>query len=349
MKLFTGKSLPQRYAYINARVKAMKAKLLPKETYTKLLVMDIPEITRFIGETEYKAEINELAPKFSGIDLIEYALSLNLARTFHKLISISQDEAKLLITAYLRKWDAWNIKTILRGKTQGAPEEKILETLIPAGEFAHEFLARLAKSNIDEILQALEKESPEVHSIVKDVKTKKLSDIEDELDKLYYARLLKSAKSGMSTSTELFKKFVKIEIDIENLKSLFRLKRYGLEGKDVLEHLIPNGLELREDELNKLSTLSFAEFVKSLEQYTYWKSISDVVKPEMESLIEVETRLDKYKIEYVTRISHYYPLSILPIMGYISSKKVEVDNLRIIARGKESGLESDVIKDQLVI
>jgi V/A-type H+-transporting ATPase subunit C len=44
-----------------------------------------------------------------------------------------------------------------------------------------------------------------------------------------------------------------------------------------------------------------------------------------------------------------YPLSVLPIIDYMIRKKIEVDNIRIIARGKESKLDVDHIKELLVV
>ena len=44
--------------------------------------MDLNQISRFIGETEYQNEINELAGSLSGIALIEAALTKNLAVTY---------------------------------------------------------------------------------------------------------------------------------------------------------------------------------------------------------------------------------------------------------------------------
>ncbi|MCK4810953.1 MAG: V-type ATPase subunit, partial [Methanosarcinales archaeon] len=63
----------------------------------------------------------------------------------------------------------------------------------------------------------------------------------------------------------------------------------------------------------------------------------------------VEIGLDKYRLEYATQTSHYYPLSIVPIMDYILCKKNEVNNIRMIARGKEVGLPDDVIRSKLVL
>jgi V/A-type H+-transporting ATPase subunit C len=42
-------------------------------------------------------------------------------------------------------------------------------------------------------------------------------------------------------------------------------------------------------------------------------------------------------------------LSILPIIDYLIRKKNEVDNIRIIARSKESGLDAELIKKLLVV
>jgi V/A-type H+-transporting ATPase subunit C len=42
------------YAYSCARVKAKKRFLLSKDTYSRMLVMDVYEVGRFLGETQYR-------------------------------------------------------------------------------------------------------------------------------------------------------------------------------------------------------------------------------------------------------------------------------------------------------
>jgi V/A-type H+-transporting ATPase subunit C len=41
--------------------------------------------------------------------------------------------------------------------------------------------------------------------------------------------------------------------------------------------------------------------------------------------------------------------NIMPVLHYIISKKIEVDNLRKISRGKASNLEKKIIENSLVI
>lgn len=345
MRIFKTKA--SSYAYITARVRAMKSKLIPKDMYPKLVNMEIPEIIRFIEETAYKKDVDELARKFEGIDLVEHALNQNLALTYRKLIDISQGDVKFLITEYMRRWDVWNIKTLLRGKYYGAHPDEILDYVVSAGQLRYRDLTNIVRlESIPEVISALE-DTPYSEVLKEYSDTESLTQLEDELDKMYYTRLLGSV--GQSQGEKLFSKFVRTEIDIKNLKTLFRLKRAGAEREDIQRVMIPGGAELSEQELNRLSGMSFSEFVRSLEGYSYWSAISEVVGEKMPSLLEVELRLDAHLINYAKMISHYYPLSILPVLDYVLNKKIEVDNLRIITRGKESGLSEDVIRAHLVM
>ncbi len=332
-----------KYAYIVARVRAMKSKLIPKEMYPKFLNMEIPEITRMIGESEYKGEVDELAKKYSGTDLFEHALNQNLALTYRKLIEVSQNEANFLITEYLRSWDIWNVKTILRGKFAGASEAEILEDIVSAGQLRYRDITEMVKiGTIEGVIGALSR-TP-YYPALEGFKGN-LSETENNLDRLYYSNLIKAASS---TGNKLFLKFLKTEIDLKNLKMLFRMKRAGLDHNEILKILIPGGMELKDADLNRLASVPLNDFARSLEEYSYWEAIADI-GADMTSLINIETRLDKYGLLYASRISYYYPLSILPVLDYIMSKKMEIDNLRMIVRGKETSLPEDIIKAHLVM
>ena len=70
-------------------------------------------------------------------------LLTRLAKTFRKLEEVAIDEPSFLILEYLRRWDVWNIKTLLRGKFYGASDTDIMKYLVPAGELSPEFLEEL--------------------------------------------------------------------------------------------------------------------------------------------------------------------------------------------------------------
>lgn len=343
------------YAYATTRVKARKSFLFPKETYLKLLQMDVPEISRFIEESKYKQEIDELATKYHGIDLMEHALNLNLAREYSQIMGFCEGELRMLLGAYLMRWDVWNIKSILRGKNFGASEDEIKETLVPAGSLDAQKLNELIrKPNIPDVVEGLAGTIfyKPLNSALDDFnKTHTLADFENNLDKEYYANLL-SLDVPNTTADELFITYVKREIDFVNLRTMFRLKREGLEHDKIMAYLIPGGAKLGMEGLRKLAQApSYGDFLNMLKETPYWADLSEAVQKSQEtgSLNAVEIALRKSNIAYADKFSHLYPLSITPIVSYVIKKNTEVNNLRIIARGKESHLSDEVIRNQLVI
>ena len=137
----------RHFAYFNARVLAMRAKLLPKETYSKFLQMEIPEIARSLGESEYKVEIEQLGKRYRGVDLVEFSLNRNLAKTFHGLIKKAMGELQELLVDYIRFYDLENVTTVLRGKLSGISEEELRESFIPAGALPEADLVRLIEDH----------------------------------------------------------------------------------------------------------------------------------------------------------------------------------------------------------
>jgi len=335
---------PVKYAYITGRVRAMKTKLIPHEMYQRMLGMEIPEITRYLEETQYKEEIDTMAKDYSGAELVEYATFANLAKTYRKLLRVSIDEPQFLILEYLRRWDIWNIKTILRGKFHGASEEEIMKYLVPAGELDPEFLEGLAKKErVEEVIQAFD--GTDYYEALTQYDGQMLSSVENALDKLYYFRMERAVGGTLSVGGGLLLKYVRKEIDVKNLVTLFRMNKAGIEASVIQDNLIPGG-KLHE-ELSRMAGQSYNEFVRGLEGYPFWGAISDVVGEEG-GVSRIEARLRAYLVRYAWAISNYHPLSILPVLGYIVSKDTEVSNIRKIVRGKEAGLSAELIEEQVV-
>ncbi|WP_048145094.1 V-type ATP synthase subunit C [Methanothrix harundinacea] len=335
---------PVKYAYITGRVRAMKTKLIPHEMYQRMLGMDIPEITRYLEETQYKEEIDLMAKDHSGAELVEFATFANLAKTYRKLLDVSIDEPQFLILEYLRRWDIWNIKTILRGKFYGASEEEITKYLVPAGELDMEFLEGLVKKErVEEVISAFD--GTDYYEALAHYDGQMLSSVENALDKLYYFRMERAVGGTLSVGGGLLLKYVRKEIDVKNLVTLFRMNKAGIEASVIQDNLIPGG-KLHE-ELSRMAGQSYNEFVRGLEGYPFWSAISDVAA-EGGSVSRIEARLRAYLVRYAWAISNYHPLSILPVLGYIVSKDTEVSNIRKIVRGKEAGLPAELIEEQVV-
>ena len=337
-----------RYAYTAARVRSKRAKLFPKESYPKMLNMSVTEIARLLQESEYKREIDELGTRYAGIDLIEMALNANLANTYRTMIKITQAGAREVVVAYLRKYDVENIKTVLRAKLSNAPATAVEEALVPAGQLPAELFKRMAIGDLQEAVAALE--GTPYHEAVAEIGSKPLHAVEDLLDRRYYADLT-AATRGTDIPVVLFNRLVRMEVDVQNLDSLLRLKRDEADPAAILEHMMPGGYEITRGELARLAPLSWSELLAALEKFSYYDAIRERLAQvkEGDTLRDVETALYKRLAEQAFSFSAAYPLSVLPIMGFIFSKRIEVDNIRTIVRGKTAGLPDEVITRALVL
>jgi V/A-type H+-transporting ATPase subunit C len=337
---------PVKYAYITGRVRAMKTKLIPAEMYPRMQSMDASEIARYLEETQYKDEIDALSKDYSGTELIEHATFANLAKTYRKLLDVSIDEPQFLILEYLRRWDIWNIKTVIRGKFYGATDVEIMKYLVPAGELDAEFLDGLTKKGtVQEVISAFE--GTDYSSALAQYDGKNLASLENALDKLYYFRMERAVGGTLSVGGGLLLKYVRREIDIRNLITLFRMNKAGVDAAIIQENLIPGG-KLHE-ELSRMAGQPFGEFLRGLEGYPFWSSISDIATADLDAMSRIEARLRAYLVRYAWALSNYHPLSILPVLGYMVSKDTEVSNIRKIVRGKEAGLPAELIEEQVVV
>lgn len=339
------------YPYVTARVKAKRASLLPKETYDRLLVMEIPEIARFLGEREYKAEMLALGAKFAGVDLIEQAVSRNLAKTYNQVYEFSEGSLRAMVGRYLDRYDLENIKTIVRAKVSGAPEQEVGEDLVPAGSFSEDFLIQLAEMpSLAEVFKALE---GTIYATALGILGKKTSEVgnwsewEDLVSRLYYAELLASIPPSTEPN-KLMRQFVQREIDIINLKTL--LRAWSAKAKFEREIFLDGGFELAVEDLHELAALDKPNLVRRLQDFSYYEDIADALDKVEETGIGVLVRrVEKVHLLEAARYAHLHPLSILPILDYIVRKDREAINIRLIARGKESGLPMETIRDLLVV
>ncbi len=344
----TGSSNPE---YVNARVRARRAALFSDDEYRKLVRMTPSEIARYMEESEYEREINELGARHSGVDLIEYALNRNLAKHFDDLLRFSEGQIYDLIARYLRKFDAWNVKTVLRGVYSGASGESIETDLIQAGEFDETLLDRLLEaSTIEDVITVLEGTifgEPLEAAFEEFEDNGVLVPLENAVDRIFYEELLGELPSG--EPVELYKEFLEAEIDFRNAINALRLARSGAEI-DPSAYFIDGGKLFKARDLDALVN-NPEELISRIRDSQYGKELSEPLDSleSADSLIEFERALESVLLKYSRRLGNVHPLSVCPVVAYILMKEREVENIRAIARGREAGLSETEIEQELVI
>ncbi len=341
------------YEYVNARVKSRRATLFSGEDYQKLLRMGPGEISRFMEETEYETEINALGSRYRGVDLIEYALHANLAKHFDDLLQWADGRLYDLIARYLRKFDSWNAKTVIRGIYSDADRDLVEADLIRAGEFSDRFLEQLLDAtSIEEVVNLLSdtlfgdavEEAYQDHE-----ETGLLVPLENAIDRAYYEGLMDGIIVGPDRGTDLYVNFLQAEIDFRNIRNVLRASRSGADINPS-KYYISGGRLFDASALEQLAG-NTDELIAQLRNSRYGDQLDEALDEleRADTLIGFEHALDKALLEYSDHLSHVFPLSVCPVLAYVLAKQREVDNIRAIARGREAGLRENQIEEELVL
>jgi V/A-type H+-transporting ATPase subunit C len=336
------------YAYVSARVRAKKAALLPPEEYPKLLAREASDIARALQEGAYKVEIDELAARYRGAELVERATRLQLGRVYSQILGFATGELQMMIAQYLGRYDAYNVKTILRGKFSGARPEEILAETIPTGALAGRLDELCRLESIEAVAEALSG-TPWGKVLQTQTEGRQVSNlvaVENALDRAYYESLAKSIPTS-SAANRAFHDWVRNEIDVVNLKTLFRLRFAGV--TDWEPYFLDEGREVGRDTAQRIVRGSDDEVLQEIGALSVMPAVVDAARASLaqHNVNPVATALDKELIADASDFSHRAPLSVLPVVDFILRKKIEADNLRAISYGKQTGLPNATIEELL--
>ncbi|MEA2037651.1 MAG: ATP synthase A1 subunit C [Nanoarchaeota archaeon] len=342
------------YPYTYTRVTVMRSLLVKREDYHKLLKMNLNEVIHFLQESVYKSEINKLAAKYSGVELLEMAIKKNLSASFNKLRKISIDELKPLIDIYSKRKDIQDLKTILRAKYTEANENEVRKLIYAAGTLSRGHFMELFRMNTME--EILRKNNIVPFDYLKEAysrfeKENILIEIESALDRYYYEEVMNFTKS-LPESGKMFREFLESEIEIKNIMMLLRLCRENMDSEEIKKHLIIIKHSAKNRLMRQLIRVNTIENItEMLDKTKYGQAIKagiEKLKKE-DTLIDIEIDLYNYLLKKSVLLLHQHPLSVDVILGYMFAKEVEIRNINLITKGKQLGLSEDFIEKQLVM
>lgn len=330
--------IQKEYPYMFARVSAKRAKLLEKNDYMNLLKMEPNDIARKLEEGDYKEEINELASRHEGVELVELALNQNLSSTLVEIQEISPESLKDILDVYLRKYEILSFKRLLRWKNNGQSGE-IEDLLTPTTRTKEDFM-EMSEKSFDEIKQSITFEGSNIdyQEYIRD--EEELIMIEHKLDQAYFDEITATAAK---TRNKHFKEFVEDEIRFENIKISLRLKKHKVDADKIKRRLLEGSSDNTPIRIAEAKNFSEAkEIVK--EECLNEENISNSTLEDIEHLLEV-TRLNRS-----LKMLHDSPMGLTTVIGYIIAKTIEVKNLRMLIRAKETGIQNqETIKKNLII
>ena len=340
------------FGYSNARVKAMRASLLPREAIGQMIDADkVADIIGMLERTDYKADFSEPALKYSGADLVEFALGRHLVRKARKVLSFTPKEAVPAVLSVLEKWDAYNLKTILLAKHLGHSNDDIKPFLVPAGVFTmNELNVILERGNAMEIASFLSETSygAELQPLLNDYKkSKNIQPLLNALEKHFYAKLSRSISPHTADGSRILE-LVRADIDNRNIMIILRGKGSGVSEAEIKPYLVEGGT-LETKELAKLLRSKTADDAVKLVGERFGLEKAAELYKSTKSLVGIEIGLERRVASMGLKALRHSMLSPGALVGYLYLKEAEITNIRKIVRGKEFSVPAEELREAVML
>ncbi len=348
-----------KYKEIMPRVAVEKLKLIEPDELVSLIGKDIESLSYFLATSPYRNEILKIpVDKKNDPIFIEAALNENYAKTFKKLTKFSQGEIRHLLLAISKKFEAANIKTLLRAvQCKMDPDEAAMH-IIPLGTFDRDRCRALltGAKTIEDVINSLP--DLEYASIIKKTLgghsySLDLLPLEIALDKAVYESILESVEKLNGLDKDMARSILGVEIDSANIKVILRGKSMGLNQSQLKDYLMPPSL-ISESVIEEMirapdlkSTIErFSRAIVSVENPFYRNIFDQILKDGSESLVNLEVFLDraplKMSLLLLKKYSHYYNIGF--ILAFLNLKWLEIRNLRCLTIGLQRKIPPNQIK-----
>jgi len=325
------------YAYPNARINAMEAKLLSEQRFNELA--ESRTLQNFIvnlEDTDYKVHLSAV----SGDPVeVEKAFERALASTYLLMEEILPERVSGFFRLLLEEWDVRNVASVVKAKIRGEPA---VDYVVELGTMVQKVRAMAEAKTMEEILVILEGTPYEEHYQRLLLGEIGVDEFETALYRVYYSRLLDYAVSRKDEERLILEEFVRTKIDIRNIVTLLRAKRAGLPGEVIKRHLIPGG-SIRLDTALNVDDLGMA--LAELDSTKYGRALRDARERIENDLTVVEAVLRGHLLRRVEELTRFYPLSVATPLAYVLKKEREVRKLKALAKLISDGVDPGRIKE----
>ena len=346
------------YGYANARLRAMKSRLLVWDDYQRLLAQEsVESFISLLATTDYKEDVETALLHAKGISCVTDALHRNVARVFGRVYGFFEaGEPELLIRILLSRWDLHNVLTLVRGQANRIPRSEILAALVPAGRLGWIELELLAQqSGLAAVVDImLTRRLPYASSLARAVGRfrgkEDLRQVEYDLMVSHYS-WNSDALSRPSANGRVVQGLVQAEVDILNLSVFLRLWSDAASGSSadalISQWLIPGGT-LRDEQWQELFQAESADqILAALPTADLRKSLAPVLGASHAAVARALERSLAHRAMALWYTGD--PLGIALAAGYVWAKTSEMVNVRLLAYAVAGELDRARIWEALIL
>ena len=334
-----------KYGYSNARVKAMQARLLGQDTVRGIAsAPDMAAVLTALFQTDYKDSITAFGGLEIKSELIDFALSRELARAVDSLVRIAPYIERTNVVALVSRWDLYNVKLAIEAKDRGLRYEAFSSNVIDHGRYnAVAIKEAMEADSVEALIAKLMMNSRYVSALQAALDSYKGSHDATEaiarIDQWYYAMVSKTITS-LRVAHQRSAAILKMEIDKANLMALLMAKRHGADWQAVAGRIIGHG-NMQAQRLESLYQGSGT--VEELAQQVTEFNLADGVAAFKRTgrLLPFEITINTGILVESMRMLRHSVLSLDSIIAYAFLKEIEVMTIRTLIKGRQYNIAKE--------
>ena len=317
------------YLFLSTYIRARENSLLSQKRLEQMAeAADFDEAARVLTECGFP----DLAGATDG--QLEEAFQTRRAAFLAEFEKLCPE--KDIVTAYRLKYDYHNAKVLVKG--EGSPQDR--ERLLSAcGRVPPKVLAEAYAEDVwRDVPPALADAVREARTTLARTSNPQLADM--GLDKAYFAEML--AITG-ALSTDFYTGYVRLSIDVANLRSAVRCIR-GHMDEGLLRTAVIAGGNVSPDRVCR----AYAEGVTEVFHDRALAKCAELGQQAVDGapLAAFERMCDNVLTEYLTAAKQT-PFGPAVAVAYLASLEAEMPAARMVLLGKRSGLGPETLRERL--
>lgn len=330
-----------RYGYPNAKVRGLRSRQLTEQDHHFLLAAkDLSTLLSYLGTTSYGTYLPDPRQGTPELPALERQLSRPLMQDYAKIIrSLPGQKERDMILALFRRFEAENLKLVLRALFMGLAKEEVAHLLYPLGQLSNlNWNSLWASKTFTELLEHLRSGifgRSLLHALPQFEAQGCLFPLEMALDFSCF-RCLQQAVQNLSHRSDRMAagKVLGSYIDILNISWVIRLQTaYGLSPEEIVNYTLPQGDQVTLSCLNQLA--------RAKDVTTFISRLPAVFQHEVVAVRHWHTisiRLQTWFLKVLARMFAGPPFHIGIAIAYLLEKEIELTSLITLLQAKAQDL-----------
>lgn len=337
------------YGYSNARVKAMKSKLVGRSVLNEILKTEsIPTILARMLQTDYKDYIEQIGDVSQRAELVDLALNKSLVANIEKLVRIAPKRDVKIMERIVGVWDMYNIKLILYTKLMNKDFKYLSRYLIETKNFDDLFVKEALGeqdfyATASKLMQIRSYRDEIVAAVDAYRKTSNITEVNAAIDRVFFAGL-GDAITAIQKRSPNAARLIKFDIEMRNVLTLLRSKKSNVKPADVEGLLISNGIT-SPAQLIKIYAASndLRDLIGNVKSFDLKQAMERYQAGRSKQMLLFEISMRNSMFKKAISILHNTVLNFGVLISYFYLKEIEVFTLRVYIIGRMHGLTSEEV------